>query len=255
MIKFFRRIRQRLLSENKFSKYLLYAVGEIVLVVIGILIALNINNWNERRNNVKEELVILNNLKEDLKADIQGYNKSIDWLKSRQANVDSVVRFLENPNLTIDDAKLTYWLITSGYILDYTPVYPTYTEITGSGKLSLIESEEIKRELANYKSNFDNDIRVFTSYDEGDKKIESKALSYTIGKPEAQFYGDDYELKNKNVHLDRERLFKDEELLALLKLNAYHTQVEINMKTMEYIPMAVSLIEIIEVELDRLGKI
>ncbi|MRH99645.1 hypothetical protein GH721_03775 [Kriegella sp. EG-1] len=56
MIKFFRHIRQRLLSENKFSKYLLYAVGEIVLVVIGILIALSINNWNENRKlNEKRE--------------------------------------------------------------------------------------------------------------------------------------------------------------------------------------------------------
>jgi len=47
MIKFFRKIRQQLLTENKFSKYLLYAIGEIVLVVIGILIALQIDNANE----------------------------------------------------------------------------------------------------------------------------------------------------------------------------------------------------------------
>ena len=60
MIKFFRRIRQRLLTENKFSKYLIYAIGEIVLVVIGILIALQINNWNESRKGdmaLKEYLV------------------------------------------------------------------------------------------------------------------------------------------------------------------------------------------------------
>ena len=50
MIKFFRKIRQRLLTENKFSKYLLYAIGEIILVVIGILIALQINNANEANN-------------------------------------------------------------------------------------------------------------------------------------------------------------------------------------------------------------
>ena len=49
MIKFLRRIRQKLLSENKISKYVLYAIGEIFLVVIGILIALQINNWNETR--------------------------------------------------------------------------------------------------------------------------------------------------------------------------------------------------------------
>lgn len=57
MIKFFRRIRQSLLAENKISKYLVYAIGEIVLVVIGILIALQINTWNENRRqqeNLKE---------------------------------------------------------------------------------------------------------------------------------------------------------------------------------------------------------
>ena len=51
MIKFFRKIRQNLLSENKFSKYLIYAIGEIILVVIGILIALQINNLNESQKN------------------------------------------------------------------------------------------------------------------------------------------------------------------------------------------------------------
>ncbi|MEM6516972.1 MAG: DUF6090 family protein, partial [Bacteroidota bacterium] len=59
MIKFFRNIRKTLLTENRFNKYLLYAIGEIVLVVIGILIALQINNWNENRkdNNVEQEVI------------------------------------------------------------------------------------------------------------------------------------------------------------------------------------------------------
>ncbi len=55
MIKFFRHIRKQLLTENKFSKYLLYAIGEIVLVVIGILIALSINNWNKRKVNREKD--------------------------------------------------------------------------------------------------------------------------------------------------------------------------------------------------------
>ena len=65
MIKFFRRIRQQLLSENKFSKYLFYAIGEIILVVIGILLALQINNWNEeKKERVQEQkyLIEINNL-------------------------------------------------------------------------------------------------------------------------------------------------------------------------------------------------
>lgn len=66
MIKFFRRIRQKLLSENKFSKYLIYAIGEIVLVVIGILIALGINNWNNKQIDNQAEVKYLSQIKKSL---------------------------------------------------------------------------------------------------------------------------------------------------------------------------------------------
>ena len=252
MIPFFRKIRKKMADDNKPMKYTRYAIGEIVLVVVGILIALQINTWNEERKNEIEETIILKNLIEDLKADIKGYNETIDWLKSRQANVDSVLMFLNDSNLLVDDAKLIHWLITSGYILDYTPVYPTYTEIIGSGKLSLIQSVKIKKDLAHYKSNFDSDVRVFSSYDKGIKRIEFKALSFTNGSPQAQFFGDDYKSLNKNITINRAKLERDKELVSLLKHNAYHTQVEMNMKILEYIPMADSLITTIEKELIRL---
>ena len=67
MIKFFRKIRLKTLTENKFSKYLLYAIGEIILVVIGILIALSINNWNQEQQQKK----VLNNIYATIKADLQ----------------------------------------------------------------------------------------------------------------------------------------------------------------------------------------
>lgn len=69
MIKFFRRIRQQLLTDNKFSKYLIYAIGEIVLVVIGIIIALQINNWNGLRKASNAELQLYTSLFEDLKTE------------------------------------------------------------------------------------------------------------------------------------------------------------------------------------------
>ena len=62
MIKLFRKIRQKLLAENKISKYLIYAIGEIILVVIGILIALQINNWNESNKEKKKHGYYLNSL-------------------------------------------------------------------------------------------------------------------------------------------------------------------------------------------------
>jgi hypothetical protein len=69
MIKFFRKIRQNLLMENKTGKYFKYAIGEIILVVIGILIALQINNWNENRKNSINEKALLANTINDLDAD------------------------------------------------------------------------------------------------------------------------------------------------------------------------------------------
>ena len=67
MIKLFRRVRQRLLTENKFSRYFLYGVGEILLVVIGILIAVQINAWHENRTLKINETNILSQLNIDLK--------------------------------------------------------------------------------------------------------------------------------------------------------------------------------------------
>tara|TARA_R110002051_G_scaffold3131_6_gene16859 strand:- start:7426 stop:7659 length:234 start_codon:yes stop_codon:yes gene_type:complete len=75
MIKFFRKIRQRLVSENKFSKYLIYAIGEIVLVVIGILIALQLNNLNENKKNNVFEKEILSQIQENLTNDKVAKNK------------------------------------------------------------------------------------------------------------------------------------------------------------------------------------
>ncbi len=77
MIKFFRKIRQQMLAENKMSKYLLYAIGEIVLVVIGILIALQINNWNDSKSANKIEQLSLNELKNNLKSDISDLENNI----------------------------------------------------------------------------------------------------------------------------------------------------------------------------------
>ncbi|MFC2148991.1 DUF6090 family protein, partial [Bacteroidota bacterium] len=102
MIKFFRRIRQQLLTENKFSKYLLYAIGEIVLVVIGILIALSINNWNEenKRNSLKSTYI--KSLKSDLENDIIFLNSEIESLQNDLSKSESFSTRLSSSKATID---------------------------------------------------------------------------------------------------------------------------------------------------------
>lgn len=96
MIKFFRKIRQRLLTENKFSRYLLYAIGEIILVVIGILIALQINSWNEWRKDRTTERVILNDLAKNIEINIQTFQNDIDLLQQWNHSSEIVIHTLEN---------------------------------------------------------------------------------------------------------------------------------------------------------------
>ena len=80
MIKFFRRIRHKLLGEGKVKNYLLYAIGEIVLVVVGILIALQLNNFNEAKKEKLKEYKILTSLLEDFTTNQKEISQSIDEL-------------------------------------------------------------------------------------------------------------------------------------------------------------------------------
>ena len=96
MIKFFRKIRQKLLTENKFSKYLIYAIGEIILVVIGILIALQINNWNDwRKYRVKEKEVLVN-LSENFELNIESLKSDIEILQEFNVSSRIVLNVLDN---------------------------------------------------------------------------------------------------------------------------------------------------------------
>ena len=124
MIKFFRRIRQQLLTENKFSKYLLYAIGEIVLVVIGILIALQINNWNEKRKTDVLQEVALKEVVSDLLDDFYSLENDVR-LNLRGLNSASIIRKVLDSNQTYHDSlaihfgnldfNTTYTLKTSGF--------------------------------------------------------------------------------------------------------------------------------------------
>ena len=74
MIKFFRHIRKSLIEKNQMGKYFKYAIGEILLVVVGILIALQINNWNENKKDIEKEQQILLSLREEFKQNIKELN-------------------------------------------------------------------------------------------------------------------------------------------------------------------------------------
>ena len=99
MINFFRKIRQNLLSEGKTGKYLKYAIGEIILVVIGILIALSINNWNTERINNNRVKQYVKSLVQDLENDIKMINASQFQAKKSFQRIDSLKSYILSTDL------------------------------------------------------------------------------------------------------------------------------------------------------------
>jgi hypothetical protein len=152
MIKFFRRIRQTLLSENRFTKYLIYAIGEIILVVIGILIALQINNWNETRKIKQVETEILNVLVEDLNSakvfskqyilSEQGYLDIIETI----LNTDSIKTILNNTEKTKEYFNKAFWDFEIKI-----PVINTYSDLKNAGKIALIQNDSIRNRLVSVR--------------------------------------------------------------------------------------------------------
>ena len=102
MLRFLRRIRQRLLYEGKLKNYLSYAIGEIVLVVLGILIALQINNWNEEQKKLKLKDRYLESLLTDLKKDSLRLSANIEFINKDLRKHAGLAERLSAPETTID---------------------------------------------------------------------------------------------------------------------------------------------------------
>jgi hypothetical protein len=148
MIKFFRKIRQRLLTENKFSKYLLYAIGEITLVVIGILIALQINNWNEDNKNKSAKLIYSKRLLDDISINSVEYDYFIKLLSNRQEKISSYRQFIKNGGLTLE--QLNDSLSNYGHFkMGYNPASATYNDLISTGNIVLFSNDE-KDAIFNY---------------------------------------------------------------------------------------------------------
>ena len=145
MIKFFRQIRQRLLTENKFSKYLLYAIGEIVLVVIGILIALQVSNWNTNRLDSQDVKNSLNSLNAEFVINNQNLS---DAIKSNENAISTGKRIMSIININKEELKthntdrLLFDIFEGGGSIEVTE--NSILEILQSNKLQKIRNDTLK---------------------------------------------------------------------------------------------------------------
>ena len=142
MIRILRNIRQKLAAGNKVMAYLRYAIGEILLVVVGILIALQINNWNETRKERIVEIKYLKNLKHDLQSDSTDlvYYKNI---RQGQANAAHELIQYANSNNVDDIYKLDSLYSTIALWWEFVPNNNTFEELRSSGNLKLLRNDSL----------------------------------------------------------------------------------------------------------------
>ena len=149
MIKFFRKIRQSLLSEGKTGKYFKYAIGEIILVVIGILIALGINNWNENRKSEAKTKQFLISLKSDLQNDLKAINSVIEDQNSRSEALLYAIELSDQPDLNAWILKDSIDYYEAGRNNTFFPTVGSYKEASNVGLIDNIDHEDLKHSILN----------------------------------------------------------------------------------------------------------
>ncbi len=188
MIQFFRKIRHSLVSENKFRKYLLYAIGEIILVVIGILIALQINNWNDYRKERQSEQLILRNFKKNLKTDAQLLQQ---FHESADKGIKAVDTILLMVNSHIDFNYMSFAtsierVLSNNY---FQTTSTTFDQSISTGNIDLIQDDSLRFEILNYyklsKLNFEDNRMLETNQNHVFPTlfsliIPTKSVSYSL---------------------------------------------------------------------------
>ena len=170
MIKFFRKIRYNLMSGNKTAKYFKYAIGEVLLVMIGILLALQVNNWNQTRKDRVLEKTYLIGLKEDIESTLAFISRSkeeIDLNQIASSNIEKIfnssepfdqiaLTSLRDSSLVVNDTiNLLLCFERLGYLTAYPKNSYTLDEMKSAGQSNVLTNEMLKRHISNYYNRMD----------------------------------------------------------------------------------------------------
>ena len=173
MLKFFRKIRYDLMEKNKTGKYLKYAIGEIILVMIGILLALQVNNWNENRKNKISESEYYCKILADFKLDRQNI---AELYKASEYKIETSKRLL----LDLERKDKTKSYLINNYLQAlrtnaFVPSKVTITDIISSGKLNLLTNDSLKNNVIRYYVELD---KLLYQLEINRSKSLEKAFSY-----------------------------------------------------------------------------
>ena len=146
MLKFFRRIRRKLVDGSHVKKYLLYAAGEILLVVVGILIALQINNLNETNKKEKKIHEITNTLHLEVQ---EAHKYAVGQLKLLDHRIELFTNIINNwdslapTQLSDNDLRWHYWAIHTSTLIKYNPRVDHYNSMVSSGEINLVQDSMV----------------------------------------------------------------------------------------------------------------
>jgi hypothetical protein len=151
MIKFFRKIRYDLMEKNKTGKYFKYAIGEVILVMIGILLALQVNNWNQIRRERIKESGYLERLKENILSDQKQFDLNVDFYNQVFEYGNLAISYSNGEGLgTTSNWEVLVAFFHASQIWPIIPTTSTYDELKSSGELSLIQSDNLRNSLSYY---------------------------------------------------------------------------------------------------------
>ncbi|MDT0559293.1 DUF6090 family protein [Ichthyenterobacterium sp. W332] len=237
MIKFFRKIRQKMLTENKFSKYLIYAIGEIILVVLGILIALQINNWNEnnkKRKSIEQSLI---EIRDNLRTDNLETPKIIDRAENEIKIQEELIETLEKK--VVLDSTHNYKIGKCNTLNGISITVTGYEKIKEIG-LGNLKNKELETELIFYYEKLKKRFEQQQVYDRN--SLTNMWFPYI----QANFK--DFSYRNYAIPNSYEALSRDSEFLVLLKINL-DTRIPTLNSLMDLHNSSKKLIELIDSEL------
>jgi len=184
MIKFFRHIRENLIMENKTGKYLKYAIGEIVLVVIGILIALQVNNWNENRKNQSKKEKLLNALKIEFTSNKIQLDSVLYYDNKVLNGVQRLLKLDPENHIEMANDSMDVWLQNSSYRWTFDPINGALRSGISSGEIHLIKSDSLVDLLFGWQDVVadakENEVRCIEAVIDSKSVIEKhvRALDY-----------------------------------------------------------------------------